>query len=119
MTIYVARKDINIMSTGFIRTKGSYIEEKQIPDEIREAMIEEGVLVSLDDHEAYEGAPVDAPEVEKVAESSYSDLSKDQLKELCAERGLKVGGTVSQLIERLEEYDAEDAPDEAPEEDEE
>ncbi len=104
-TIYVARKDIKIMSTGFIREKGSLIGAGEIPDGIRETMIEEGTLVLTDS-----GRPV-----EEVEAEGYAAMSKAELKELCAERELSVGGNVTTLIKRLEDYDAEDAPDEAPE----
>lgn len=51
------------------------------------------------------GVPADEAEAE---ESEYTDLNKDELKELCEERGLPVSGTKTELIARLEEDDESD-----------
>lgn len=42
------------------------------------------------------------------ADSELEDLTVDQLKEMCEERGLKVSGTKSELIERIEEHDSQE-----------
>lgn len=46
-----------------------------------------------------------ADDVDEEPEGEYSDLTKDELKELAEERGLAVSGTKAELIARLEEDD--------------
>ncbi len=52
-----------------------------------------------------EGEVVDDPVfvIQPVEEADLASLSKDELKDLARERGLAVGGTKKELIERLSE----------------
>ncbi len=43
----------------------------------------------------------------KAANGDYNSLQRDELKTLCKERGLLVGGNKQDLIQRLKEYDSE------------
>ena len=45
-------------------------------------------------------------EADEDLASDYSELTKDELKDLCEERGLAVSGNKAELVARLEEDDA-------------
>lgn len=55
----------------------------------------------------YEGGAAEATEAERTSGGEYADMKKDELQALLEERQLPISGNRQDLIERLEQSDAE------------
>mmetsp|Transcript_32569 Transcript_32569/g.70333 ORF Transcript_32569/g.70333 Transcript_32569/m.70333 type:complete len:152 (-) Transcript_32569:385-840(-) len=70
-----------------------------------DGQMRKNIIRSFHGSEASEGTSISHDLLERNDESKYKMLRVPQLKDLCRQRKLTVGGLKQQLIDRLEEYD--------------
>jgi len=89
------------------KTVGLKPEEVEVNATVRNAVqagtleLVEGSLAPERNEKSFQGDEQSGEESKEVDESHYSDMTKDELKDLCEENDLKKSGKKSELIERL------------------